>query len=223
MSSSETARALPQLSRDARGRRGSSRAASSPATTPFNGPTSWVAAQQTDRDIASAVIFRVGSEWLALPAAAIQEITNLRPILSRASPHQRRGARCGQRARRAAPRVSLARVFGLDGDAVLAPPAAPALAIEKTSGGPGPSALSSARKRLLRIRRKDLRAACPRRGYVEGVHRYAPAALSFRAGHGRKGWHRASPARCLAWREQTVIPAFSTRSCCPAAVKRGMA
>lgn len=147
---------------------------------------------QTERDIASAVIFRIGTEWLALPAAAIQEVSNLRPI--HRVPHRTSGVVLGVVNVRGEllTCVSLARVFGLEGETVPAPSGA---------GGPAPSALLP-RKRLLVIRRKDLRAACPV-DYVEGVHRYAPAALSSVPATVAKAGTRYSRA-LLAWRDQTV-------------------
>jgi len=45
------------------------------------------------RDTDSVVIFRIGSEWLALPAAVFQEVCALRPVHS--LPHRRSGAVLG--------------------------------------------------------------------------------------------------------------------------------
>jgi chemotaxis-related protein WspD len=169
--------------------------------------------KQTDRDTTSAVIFRIGSEWLALPAAATQEISNLKPI--HRVPHRTSGVVLGVVNVRGEllTCVSLARVFGLENET--APTSSGGSA---PSGGPGPSALL-ARKRLLVIRRKDLRAACPV-DYVDGVHRYAPAALSPVPTTVAKAGTRYSRA-LLAWREQTV--GILDEELLFPALKRGMA
>jgi chemotaxis-related protein WspD len=176
-------------------------------------------ALQTDRDTASAVIFRIGSEWIALPAAAIQEITNLRPI--HRVPHRTSGVVLGVVNVRGEllTCVSLARVFGLEGETASALSGGPSSSSGSApSEGPAPSALL-ARKRLLVIRRKDLRAACPV-DYVEGVHRYAPAALSSVPATVAKAGTRYSRA-LLAWREQTV--GVLDEELLFSALKRGMA
>jgi chemotaxis-related protein WspD len=182
-------------------------------------------AKQTDRDTASAVIFRIGTEWLALPAAAIQEISNLRPI--HRVPHRTSGVVLGVVNVRGEllTCVSLARVFGLEGETAWAHSGGSASSGSSAlsagpapSGGPGPSALLG-RKRLLVIRRKDLRAACPV-DYVEGVHRYAPAALSAVPATVAKAGTRYSRA-LLAWRDQAV-GVLDEELLFPA-LKRGMA
>lgn len=169
--------------------------------------------QQTVRDIASAVIFRIGTEWLALPAAAIQEISNLKPI--HRVPHRTSGVVLGVTNVRGEllTCVSLARVFGLDVETVLASSGGSA-----PSGGLTPSALL-ARKRMLVIRRKELRAACPV-DYVDGVHRYAPAALGSVPATVAKAGTRYSRA-LLAWRDQTV--GVLDEELLFSALKRGMA
>jgi chemotaxis-related protein WspD len=162
--------------------------------------------QQTDRDTTSAVIFRIGTEWLALPTAAIQEISNLKPI--HRVPHRTSGVVIGVVNVRGEllTCVSLARVFGLEDTTAT------------KSGSPAPAILL-ARKRLLVIRRKDLRAACPV-DYVDGVHRYAAAALSSVPATVAKAGTRYSRA-LLAWREQTV--GILDEELLFPALKRGMA
>jgi chemotaxis-related protein WspD len=173
-------------------------------------------AQQADRDTASAVIFRIGTEWLALPAAAIQEISNLKPV--HRVPHRTSGVVLGVVNVRGEllTCVSLQRVFGLEGETASAPstPSAPSA----PSGGPDASGLLK-RKRLLVIRRKDLRAACPV-DYVDGVHRYAQAALNPVPATVAKAGTRYSRA-LLAWREQTV--GILDEELLFSALKRGMA
>jgi chemotaxis-related protein WspD len=156
--------------------------------------------QRADRDSASAVIFRVGAEWLALPSAAIQEVSNLRPV--HRVPHRTSGVLLGVVNVRGELLicVSLARVFGVE------PQAAPA-------------SVRAARKRLLVIRRKDLRAACPVDD-VHGVHRYAAAALSPVPATVAKAGTRYSHA-LLSWRDQTV--GILDEELLFSALKRGMA
>jgi chemotaxis-related protein WspD len=76
-----------------------------------------------------------------------------------------------------------------------------------------------AHPRLLVIRRKDLRAACPVDD-VHGVHRYAPAALSSVPSTLAKAGTRYSRA-LLAWRDQTV--GVLDEEVLFAALRRGMA
>jgi chemotaxis-related protein WspD len=176
-------------------------------------------ARQTDRDTTSAVIFRIGTEWLALPAAAVQEISNLKQI--HRVPHRTSGVVSGVVNVRGEllTCVSLARVFGLEGEAASGPSEGAVLSGgAAASGGPASSALL-ARRRLLVIRRKDLRAACPV-DYVDGVHRYAPAALSPVPATVAKAGTRYSRA-LLAWREQTV--GILDEELLFPALKRGMA
>jgi chemotaxis-related protein WspD len=158
--------------------------------------------EQADRDTASSVIFRVGAEWLALPSAAIQEISNLKPI--HRVPHRTSGVVLGVVNVRGELLicVSLERVFGVEPEAArsTSDPAAP-------------------RKRLLVIRRKDLRAACPV-DYVHGVHRYPPAALGPVPATVAKAGTRYSRA-LLAWRDQTV--GVLDEEMLFSALKRGMA
>jgi chemotaxis-related protein WspD len=163
-------------------------------------------AQRADPDIASAVIFRIGTEWLALPAAAIQEVSNLKPV--HRVPHRTSGVVLGVVNVRGEllTCVSLARVFGLEGEAA---PASTSPSV----------ALPGRRKRMLVIRRKDLRAACPV-DYVDGVHRYAPRALSAVPATVAKAGTRYSRA-LLAWRDQTV--GVLDEELLFAALRRGMA
>jgi chemotaxis-related protein WspD len=156
--------------------------------------------QQTDGDTASSVIFRVGAEWLALPSVAIQEVATLRPV--HRVPHRTSGSLLGVVNVRGELLicVSLARVLGLESDAT---------SVSASASG----------SRLLVIRRKDLRAACPVDA-VHGVHRYAPASLSAVPATLAKAGTRYSRA-LLAWREQTV--GVLDEELLFSALKRGMA
>lgn len=142
-------------------------------------------AHHANRDTTSAVIFRIGAEWLALPAAAIQEVSNLEPI--HRVPHRTGGVVLGVANVRGEllTCLSLPRVFGLEHDA-----------------SPHASTPLPSHKRLLVIRWKDLRGACPV-DYVEGVHRYSPEALRAVPATVAKAGTRYSRA-LLAWRDQTV-------------------
>jgi chemotaxis-related protein WspD len=164
--------------------------------------------QKADRDTASAVIFRIGAEWLALPAAAIQEVSNLKPI--HRVPHRTSGVVLGVVNVRGEllTCVSLARVFGLD-----------AGESSESSERARASHTLFTRKRMLVIRRKNLRAACPV-DYVEGVHRYAPAMLNAVPATVAKAGTRYSRA-LLPWREQTV--GILDEELLFSALKRGMA
>jgi chemotaxis-related protein WspD len=112
-------------------------------------------------------------------------------------------------------------VFGLEGETGSAPSAsAPSVAATSAAApSAAPSAAAFARKRLLVIRRKDLRAACPV-DYVEGVHRYAPAALSGVPATLAKAGTRYSKG-LLSWRDQTV--GVLDEELLFSALKRGMA
>lgn len=158
-------------------------------------------AQQAERETASVVIFRIGAEWLALPAAAIQEISNLKAI--HRVPHRTSGVVLGVANVRGEllTCVSLPRVFGLEGETAPHSSIAAAATSSSTSAPVSASALL-ARKRLLVIRRKDLRAACPV-DYVDGVHRYPPEALSEVPATVARAGTRYSRA-LLAWRDRTV-------------------
>ena len=186
--------------------------------------------QQADRDTTSVIIFRIGAEWLALPSAAIQEVSNLKRI--HRVPHRTSGVVLGVVNVRGEllTCVSLARVFGLEGESAAAASTvangtASSAAAPSTTWEPAPGGTDRARpfllarKRLLVIRRKDLRAACPV-DYVDGVHRYAPAALSAVPATVAKSGTRYSRA-LLEWREQAV--GILDEELLLAALKRGMA
>jgi chemotaxis-related protein WspD len=95
--------------------------------------------QTAEREMRTALLFRIGAEWFALPAAVIDEIAGMTPIHS--IPHRRRRAVIGITNVRGEllACVSLA--------VVLSVPAAP------------PDARGTAR--LLVLRRDDVHAVCP--------------------------------------------------------------
>ena len=106
----------------------------------------------------SIVIFRVASEWLALPTSVVLEVANLLPVHS--VPHRRDGVLLGLASVRGELLVcvSLGTVVGVD----------------------APGAASRGRntvyRRLLVIRRDDVRVVCPV-DEVHGIHRFHPREL----------------------------------------------
>ena len=104
-------------------------------------------------DTQSIVIFRIGAEWLALPASSVTEVASLRPIHS--LPHRRSGAVLGLANVRGelVVCVSLGHVLGLEG-----------------SAEDDRQTRRRAQPRLLVMWRDDVRSACPV-DEVHGVHR----------------------------------------------------
>jgi chemotaxis-related protein WspD len=107
----------------------------------------------------SVVIFRVASEWLALPTSVVVEVTNLLPIHS--LPHRSNGIVLGLASVRGELLVcvSLRQVVGAE-------PLAPA---DREGRG-------TAFQRLLVIRREAVRVVCPV-DEVHGIHRFHPREL----------------------------------------------
>ena len=99
------------------------------------------------------VIFRIGTEWLALPMPAVKEVADLRPIHS--LPHRRSGVVLGLANVRGELLVcvSLGQVLGLEQSAEV-----------------NRETRRAAYRRLLVIRRDEVRSACPV-DEVHGVHR----------------------------------------------------
>jgi chemotaxis-related protein WspD len=106
----------------------------------------------------SIVIFRVASEWLALPTSVVMEVANLLPVHS--LPHQQSGAVLGLASVRGELLVcvSLGQVVGVE-----------ALAASGDRRG-------TVYRRLLVIRREDVRVVCPV-DEVHGIHRVVPREL----------------------------------------------
>jgi chemotaxis-related protein WspD len=104
--------------------------------------------QAQEAETHSAVIFRIGAEWLALPTRVVSEVTNARTIHS--LPHRRSGVVIG--------------LANVRGELVVCASLAHVL-------GVGPAAanqnkLHTQHARLLVIRREDVRMVCP----VDEVH-----------------------------------------------------
>jgi chemotaxis-related protein WspD len=137
-----------------------------------------------ERDTESAVIFRVGVEWLALPTSVVQEVADPKPVHS--VPHRRNGVVLGLTSVRGELLVcvSLPLVLGLQ------PPAAST----ETS--------RTVYRRFLLIRRDEVRAVCPV-DEVHGVHRFPPSALREIPATLAKATGRYSRS-LLPWQERSV-------------------
>jgi chemotaxis-related protein WspD len=132
----------------------------------------------------SVVIFRVGSEWLALPTSVVKEVVHLRPVHS--LPHRRSGTVLGVTNVRGElmTSVSLCLLLGLTS------------LPERTS-----DTSRHVYARLLVLRHDDVRVACPADD-VYGVHRFqaatlkdVPATLAAASARYSKGllpWNRSS-------------------------------
>jgi chemotaxis-related protein WspD len=105
-----------------------------------------------DTETRSIVIFRIGSEWLALPTSVVMEVANLLPVHS--LPHRRSGAVLGLANVRGELLicVSLGQIVGVE-----------------TSAETSRERRSAVYRRLLVIGREDVRVVCPV-DEVHGVH-----------------------------------------------------
>lgn len=117
-------------------------------------------ARADEGETRSVVIFRVESEWLALPTSVVVEVANLLPIHS--LPHRSNGVVLGVASVRGELLVcvSLSQVIGAE-------PLDPAWATERHA---------TTHRRLLVIRRDDVRVVCPV-DEVHGLHRFHPRSL----------------------------------------------
>jgi chemotaxis-related protein WspD len=115
--------------------------------------------QVKELDTQSIVIFRVGSEWLALPAPCVTEVANLRPIHS--LPHRPSGVVLGLASVRGELLicVSIGHMLGLE----------PSVGVDQKVD-------RTAHPRLLVIRHEQVRAVCPV-DEVHGIHRFHPREL----------------------------------------------
>jgi chemotaxis-related protein WspD len=112
-----------------------------------------------ERDTQSVVIFRIGTEWLALATSAVTEVAGVRPV--HALPHHRGGAVEGLASVHGELLivVSLARILGLE-----------------SSGEPGQSGRRAAQQRFLVVRRDEARVVF-RADEVHGIQRFHPREL----------------------------------------------
>lgn len=134
----------------------------------------------------SIVIFRVGSEWLALPSRSVKEVAGLLPIHT--LPHRPSGVVRGLVSIRGELLicVSLGHMLGLD----------PSTEVERQDRR------IAAHRRLLVVSREQARAVCPV-DEVHGIHRFHPRELKdVPATVARAG---ATYSRALLpWRERSV-------------------
>jgi chemotaxis-related protein WspD len=138
-----------------------------------------------DIETRSIVIFRIGSEWLALPASVVVEVADVLPVHS--LPHRQSGAVLGVANVRGELLicVSLGRVVGVE-------PSAAATRERRTT----------VYRRLLVIRREDVRVVCPV-DEVHGIHHVHPRELKdvpTTVAHAKGTYSTA----LLSWRERSV-------------------
>jgi chemotaxis-related protein WspD len=138
-----------------------------------------------DGETRSIVIFRVASEWLALPTPVVIEISNLLPIHS--LPHRPRGVVRGLVSVRGELLVcvSLRQIVGAE---------PPAVATDERR--------DTAYPRLLVLRRDAVRVVCPV-DEVHGIHRFDPRELKDLPSTVAKATVTYSTA-ILAWRGHSV-------------------
>jgi len=133
----------------------------------------------------SVLIFRIGSEWLALPTTIVQEVAELRPIHS--LPHRRTDILLGLANVRGELLVcvSLDRMLGIE----------PEPDKHRDSG-------RAEQRRLLVMRREGVRAVCPV-DEVHGTHRAQSRELKEAPATVAKGASSHTKA-LLPWRERSV-------------------
>jgi chemotaxis-related protein WspD len=112
-----------------------------------------------DLNTQSVVIFRVGSEWLALPTACVTEVVNLLPVHT--LPHRRSGGVLG--------------LASVHGELLICVSLGHLLGLEPSSEAQR-KVRWRVHQRLLVIRREQVRAVCPV-DEVHGIHRFHPSAL----------------------------------------------
>jgi len=138
-----------------------------------------------ERDTLSVVIFRVGSEWFALPTACVTEVVNVVPVHS--LPHRTNGIILGLASVRGELWIciSLGQLLGLE-----------------VAVTPRPTVNGSGHRRLLVVRRDHVRAVCPV-DEVHGIHRFHPRELKDAPSTVAKAATTYSRA-LLPWRERSV-------------------
>ena len=133
----------------------------------------------------SIVIFRVSSEWLALPTPCVTEVANLLPIHK--LPHRPSGVVLGLASVRGELLicVSLGYMLGVE----------PSAGIDRTVS-------RKAHQRLLVIRHQHVRAVCPV-DEIHGIHRYHPRELKEVPATVARATATYSKA-LLSWRDHSV-------------------
>lgn len=107
-------------------------------------------------DTASIVVFRLGTEWLGLPASVFSEFVDMRPIHS--LPHRRGGVVLG--------------LANVRGELLVCVSLAHVLGIERTARSPQTRRGAVAAGRLVVIRERETRFAFPV-DEVHGIHKYS--------------------------------------------------
>jgi chemotaxis-related protein WspD len=133
----------------------------------------------------SIVIFRVGSEWLALPTPCVTEVANVLPIHT--LPHRPGGVVLG--------------LASVRGELLICVSLGNMLGIEP-SADVDPSTSRKAHRRLLVIRQKHIRAVCPV-DEIHGIHRFHPRELKEVPATVARATATYSKA-LLSWREHSV-------------------
>lgn len=110
-------------------------------------------------DTQSVVVFRIGSEWLALPTAVFREIVDIRPVHS--LPHRRSGVVLG--------------LTNIRGELLVCISLRQILRLEEATETKNEK-LRTVNSRMLFIQYEGLRAVCPV-DEVFGVHRFRPREL----------------------------------------------
>jgi chemotaxis-related protein WspD len=120
--------------------------------------TRHVAQQKSEAagDTQSVVVFRIGSEWLALPTAVFKEIAGIRSVHS--LPHRRNGVVLG--------------LANIRGELLVCISLRQILRLDETADTKNEK-LRTAHARMLLIQHEGLRAVCPV-DEVFGVHRFRP-------------------------------------------------
>jgi chemotaxis-related protein WspD len=110
-------------------------------------------------DTQSVVVFRIGSEWLALPTTVFKEIVSIRPVHS--LPHRRNGVVLG--------------LANIRGELLVCISLRQILRLDETAESKKEK-FRTANARMLFIQHEGLRAVCPV-DEVFGVHRFRPQEL----------------------------------------------
>jgi chemotaxis-related protein WspD len=118
--------------------------------------TRYVAQQKVEAagDTQSGIVFRIGSEWLALPTTVFKEIVGMRPVHS--LPHRRNGVVLG--------------LANVRGELLICVSLRQILRLDETAESKNEK-LRTANARMLFIQYEGLRAVCPV-DEVFGVHRF---------------------------------------------------
>jgi chemotaxis-related protein WspD len=138
-----------------------------------------------DIETRSIVIFRIGSEWLALPASVVVEVANVLPVHS--LPHRQGDAVLG--------------LVNVRGELLICVSLGQIVGVEPAASA-GRERRGAAYQRLLVIRREDVRVVCPV-DEVHGIQHVHPRDLKSVPTTVAKATVSYSTA-LLSWRERSV-------------------